>query len=116
MNTLSYCLQLSKDQERIAQLLTRDAWVYFSSLISQREIFHVKDIPMMPRQGFFEIANDAEMIQYYLDFADSYVSELTAVGWTEEQAQSAADQFCEKLENITGLSRGMSLDKVGVAS
>lgn len=116
MNTLSFCLQLSKEEERIAQLLTRDAWVYFSNLISQREIFHVKEIPMMPRQGFFEIANDAEMIQYYLDYADSYLHELSLAGWTEEQAVSAAEHFCSKLEKITGLQRGMSLDKVGVAS
>jgi hypothetical protein len=116
MNTLSYCLQLSREEERVAQLLTRDAWVYFSNLISQREIFHIKEIPMMPRQGFFEIANDAEIIQYYLDYADSYVSELTLAGWEESQAKNAAEQFSAKLENITGLRRGMSLDKVGVAS
>jgi hypothetical protein len=116
MNTLSFCLQLSKEEERIAQLLTRDAWVYFSNLISQREIFHVKEIPMMPRQGFFEIANDAEMIQYYLDYADSYLNELSLSGWTEEQAKCAAEQFCAKIEKVTGLQRGMSLDKVSVAS
>lgn len=116
MNTLSFCLQLSKEEERIAQLLTRDAWVYFSNLISQREIFHVKEIPMMPRQGFFEIANDAEMIQYYLDYADSYLNELSLAGWTEEQATNAVERFCAKLEEVSGLQRGMSLDTVGVAS
>ncbi len=116
MNTLSYCLQLSKEEERIAQLLTRDAWLHFSNLISQREIFHIKEIPMMPRQGFFEIANDAEMIQYYLDGADSYIHELTLAGWTEEQAKAAAEQFCVKMESITGLRRGTPLDKLSVAS
>jgi hypothetical protein len=85
-------------------------------MISQREVFHVKEIPMMPRRGSFEIANDAEMIQYYLDYADSYINELTLVGWTEEQAKSAAEDFCAKLEDVSGLRRGMSLDKVGVAS
>lgn len=116
MNTLSYCLQLTREEERVAQLLTRDAWVYFSNLISQREIFHVKEIPMMPRQGFFEIANDAEMIQYYLDYADSYIEELATLGWQECDAKEAADNFCRKLESITGLSRGMTLDRIGVAS
>jgi hypothetical protein len=116
MNTLSYCVQLSREEERIAQMLTRDAWVYFSNLISQREIFHVKEIPMMPRQGFFEIANDAEMIQYYLDYADSYVDELATLGWQECDARKAADSLCQKLENITGLRRGASLEKVGFAS
>jgi len=115
MNTLSYCLELSREEERIAQLLTRDAWVYFSNLISQREIFHIKEIPMMPRQGFFEIANDAEMIQYYLDYADSYSAELSKVGWSEEQARNAAEAFASKLEAATGLRRGMVQEHVGVA-
>jgi len=115
MVTASYFLTLSRDEERIAQLLTRDAWVYFSSQISQRELFHVKEIPMMPRRGEFEITNDAEVIQYYLDLAASYSEELTLVGWSPDQIASAVESLVDKLESATGLQRGMSLGRVGVA-
>jgi len=103
----SYSLELTSDEEKIAQLLTRDAWGYFSALISQREIFHVKEIPMMPRRGVFEITNDAEIIQYYMDAASNYTDELAMYEWTEERASAAAASFVSKLEQLTGLRRGM---------
>lgn len=106
MSSSRYSLTLSSDEEKIAQLLTRDAWGYFSSLISSRELLHVKDIPLMPRRGSFSLSPDEELIQYYLDFADAYVQELALFGWDEERTSSAADSFASKLEEISGQLRG----------
>jgi len=75
-----YQIRLEKDEEKIAQLLTRDAWGYFSSLISNRELFHVKQIPMMPRQGELVLPTDEELVQYYLDYASAYTEELALLG------------------------------------
>lgn len=97
---------LTKDEEKIAQLLTRDAWVYFSNMISNREIFHVKDIPMMPRNGNFNISVDEELIQYYLNFAGAYSKELQTLGWEDSRSRSAAEAFCAKLEDVSGQIRG----------
>ena len=101
-----YHITLEKDEEKIAQLLTRDAWGYFSSLISNRELFHVKDIPMMPRRGTLSIAADEELIQYYLDYAAAYSEELSLYGWDSKRIDLAADGFASKLESISGQLRG----------
>jgi hypothetical protein len=110
-----YSIALGKDEEKIAQLLTRDAWGYFSALISQREAFHVKEIPMMPRGGLLEIANDAELIQYYIDNADTYREELAMYQWDEARYEAAAASFVDKVEQATGLRRGMGTASVGMA-
>ena len=106
MGNPKYLIALTQDEEKIAQLLTRDAWGYFSALISHRELFHVKDIPMMPRQGTLAITPDEELIQYYLDFAIAYSEELSLYGWDAARAHSAADGLATKLEQISGQVRG----------
>lgn len=113
MNTFSYSFTLGSDEEKIAQLLTRDAWLYFSEQISARESFHVKEIPMMPRRGSFELANDAELIQYYVDHADKYGDELRLHGWEAPRAEAAAENFATLIEEATGIKRGADLGRVG---
>ena len=113
MNTKSFTISLSPNEEKIAQLLTRDAWVYFSSMISQRDLFHVKEIPMMPRRGVMEIENDAELIQYYVDHAHGYSDELALLGWDSEECLWAADSFVAKMEAETGILRGTEMVKFG---
>jgi hypothetical protein len=113
MNKKSFTLSLSPNEEKVAQLLTRDAWVYFSSMISQRDLFHVKEIPMMPRRGVMEIDNDAELIQYYVDHAHGYSEELALLGWDAEESLWAADSFVAKMEAETGILRGTQLVKFG---
>ncbi len=113
MNTLSYSFTLGSDEEKIAQLLTRDAWLFFSEQISARESFHVKEIPMMPRRGAFELANDAELIQYYVDYADKYRDELRILGWESKRAQTAAENFAILIEEATGIKRGTDIGRVG---
>lgn len=111
MSTTTFSLSLDRNEERLAQLLTRDAWNYFSSLISQRELFHVKDIPMMPRRGCFELPDDQEIIQYYLEFASAYSDELTLLGWEAEAIQGAAASFVKKVEEATGYQRSQQPEK-----
>jgi hypothetical protein len=106
MTSTRYELILTPDESKIAQLLTRDAWGYFSSLISSRELFHVKDIPLMPRRGTFSLPPDEELIQYYLDFAGAYAEELALYGWDERRAMGAANSFVEKLESVSGQVQG----------
>jgi len=106
MDKKLYSISLTPDEEKIAQLLTRDAWTYFGNMISAREIFHVKDIPMMPRRGCFSVSPDEELVQYYLDFALAYEAELALVGWDRERAALAADGFVAKLEDVSGQVRG----------
>ena len=108
MTAPRYNLTLTPDEEKIAQLLTRDAWGFFSSLISSRELFHVKDIPMMPRRGAFSLVPDEELIQYYLDFAGAYTDELRLYGWEDPRTHDAAESFVVKLEQISGQRRGHS--------
>jgi hypothetical protein len=82
-------------------------------MISQRDLFHVKEIPMMPRRGMMEIENDAELIQYYVDHAHGYSDELTLLGWDAEEALWAADSFVAKMEAQTGILRGTEMVKFG---
>lgn len=100
-------VHLPPEEEKLAQLLTRDAWLHFSSLITQRDLFHVKEIPMMPREGVIEFADDLEIIQYYADFAENYLDELVLRGIPEERSQLVIDSFIERLETATGIRRGM---------
>ena len=109
-------IKLTPSEERLAQLLTRDAWTYFSGLIAQREIFHVKDIPMMPRGGSIELPADLEVAQYYVDFAERYSQKMvTMYGFTPEDAKSAFEGFVGKIEGSTGVRRGMGDQKIQVA-
>ena len=101
-----YEISLSPDQEKIAQLLTRDAWGYFRSLISARELFHVKEIPLMPRRGRFSLPADEELIQYYIDYAGSYTEELALFGWSPARVEEASEGFVLCLEDISGQVRG----------
>lgn len=102
MSAQRYELTLSPDEEKIAQLLTRDAWGYFSSLIASRELFHVKDIPLIPRRGRFSLPPDEELIQYYLDFAGAYLEELAVYGWDTPRVNAATASFVEKLAEVSG--------------
>jgi hypothetical protein len=101
-----YQIPLENDEERIAQLLTRDAWSYFASLKSTREPFHIKEIPLIPRRGVLSINADEDLIQYYLDHAEAYTQELALLGWDAERVFVAADGFASKLESISGQLRG----------
>ena len=101
-----YLIALTSDEEKIVQMLTRDAASYFSSLISQRERLDIKHMPMMPRQGTLLITPDEDLIQYYLDFASAYNEELELNGWGSTRAATAADGLAEKIEAVSGQLRG----------
>jgi len=102
-----YLISLNQNEERLAQLLTRDAWTYFSELISKRQMFHVKDIPMMPRGGSLELPDDAEIAQYYVDFAHSYAEQLEIHEISTEVITETLESFVDKVERATGVRRGM---------
>jgi hypothetical protein len=108
-----YSIELSKDEETIAQLLTRDAWVYFANLISTRDLFHVKEVPLTPRRGMLHITTDQEVVHYYLCFADAYVEETRELGWDSDRYATASTGLIRKLEAASGLVRGESTDRVG---
>lgn len=93
------------DEERIAQLLTRDAWSYFSSPTELNNRVPVRAIPPMPRDGRFEIPGDPQILTYYLTFAGSYFDELKALGWPHKMYADACERFVSKLEQATGLKR-----------
>ena len=101
-----HTIHLDAHEEQLARALTRDAWGYFSSLISNRDLFHVKDIPRIPRGGRFELCSDPEVVHYYLTFASSYETELCDSGWSPENFASTCESFCQKVENATGMKRG----------
>lgn len=103
-----YLISLNPQEERLAQLLTRDAWVYFSDLISRRQTFHVKDIPMMPRGGSLELPDDLEIAQYYVDQAICYQEELALYGIQGSEFEAAHDGLVDKVESATGVRRGMA--------
>jgi hypothetical protein len=103
---MHYIIPMTKDEEVLAGLLTRDAWTYFASFIARQELAQVKDIPLTPRRGVFEITTDPEVIQYYLCFADAYGEELEKEGWDAERYTVVSEAFIEKLERTSGLKRG----------
>jgi hypothetical protein len=115
MTLARYLINLTPDEEKIAQLLTRDAWGYFSSLIASRELFHVKDIPLMPRNGTFSLPADEELIQYYLDYAGAYTEELAVYEWEPQRVEAAVTQFVRQLETLSGQTRGVQ-HKLGSSS
>lgn len=103
---MHYIIPMTIDEQALAGLLTRDAWTYFASFISTQELAQVKDIPLTPRRGVFEITTDPEVIQYYLCFADAYRDELKKEGWDSERYTVVSEAFVEKLERASGLKRG----------
>jgi hypothetical protein len=98
-------LQLEPDEEKIAQLLTRDAWSYFSSPTELPERAPVRSIPGMPRNGRFEFPEDPQIATYYLTFAPTYLDELRYMGWTRARYHDACESFLSKIEGATGLHR-----------
>lgn len=116
MALAKYLIALTNDEEKVAQLLTRDAWSFFSNMVSARELFRVKDIPLMPRQGTFSIATDQELIQYYLDYAGAYNEELSFLGWESVRVFTATNGFARKLEEISGQLRRSSAEPAKMAS
>lgn len=108
MSGAKYLITLEPDEETIAQLLTRDALGYFSSMLTGRDLAHLEFIPMIPRRGLFSIVPDQDLIQYYLDYASAYIEELGQNGWDPARAARSADSFVTKLEGISGQVRGAS--------
>jgi len=103
-----YLISLTKDEEVVTGLLSRDAWTFFNNSISPRELSLVKEIPLMPRRGTFSIAPDEELIQYYLDHAHLYDQELHLLGWEPLRISQASAGFVRKLEDISGQLRAVS--------
>jgi len=100
-----YTLELEFDEERIAQLLTRDAWSYFASPTELAERFPVREVPTMPRNGVFIVPADPMIITYYLNFAGSYYEELKELGWPPRMYVEACERLLTKIETATGLKR-----------
>ena len=100
-----FTLHLEFDEERIAQLLTRDAWSYFSSPTELKNRFPVREIPPMPHNGEFHMPSDPTIVNYYLNFATSYYSELKELGWPPAMYREACDRLLRKIESATGLRR-----------
>ncbi len=100
-----YLLALSTDEEKVAQLLTRDVWTFLGDMVSPSHLYGIKNIPLMPRQGTFSISADPELIQYYLDYATKYTEELTSIGWAPSRLSAATNGFTRKLEDISGQRR-----------
>ncbi len=108
MAIAKYLISLTKDEEVIAGLLSRDAWSFFNNSIPPRELSLVKEIPLMPRRGTFSIAPDEELIQYYLDYAHGYHEELHLLGWEPLRIAQVSGGFVRKLEDISGQLSGVS--------
>ena len=102
MAPAKYLIALTNDEEKVAQLLTRDAWSFFTDIVSSLDHSHAKEMPCMPRQGTFVIAADPELIQYYLDYAQAYNEELNRLGWEVRRSAVASSGFAKKLEEISG--------------
>ena len=98
-------IALEPDEEKIAQLLTRDAWSYFSSPTELPNRAPVRSIPAMPRNGWFELIRDPAIMTYYLTFAGTYLDELIYMGWTRARYHDACESFLSKVERATGLHR-----------
>lgn len=100
-----FAMPLEFDEEKIAQLLTRDAWSYFSSPTELPNRAPVRAIPFMPRRGHFELPDDPQIITYYLTFAGTYLDELSQLGWTRARYHDACEGFLSKVEHATGFRR-----------
>ncbi|MEY4668529.1 MAG: hypothetical protein RL518_1228 [Pseudomonadota bacterium] len=101
-------LLLEPDEEKIAQLLTRDAWSYFASPTELPNRAPVRAIPGMPRAGRFELPDDPLIATYYLTFAGTYLDELRAMGWNRARYHDVCESFLAKIESATGLRRRAS--------
>jgi hypothetical protein len=109
MAMAKYLISLTKDEEILAQLLTRGAWNFFNSSGATRELSLVKEIPLIPRRGTFTITTDEELIQYYLDYAQTYDKELRELGWDSCRIHNAGEGFARKLEDISGQLRASAV-------
>jgi len=98
-------IALDPDEVKIAQLLTRDAWSYFASPTELANRAPVRTIPGMPRNGSFTLPKDPQIISYYLAFADTYMHELSSMGWAPRRFHDVCDSFLGKMERATGLHR-----------
>jgi hypothetical protein len=103
-----YEIHLTPIEERLGQILTRNAWTYFNDLISTREVFQVKEIPMMPRGGVLLLPQDLEIAQYYVDEAPAAAAQLTIYGYQDDEAEAAAVTFTEKVCAATGIHPGLT--------
>jgi hypothetical protein len=103
-----YEIHLTAIEERLGQIVTRDAWAYFNNLIATRDVFQVKEIPMMPRGGVLILPNDLEIAQYYVDHAPVAAAQLMVYGYQDSDAEVAAVTFIEKLCAATGVHPGLT--------
>lgn len=97
-----HSIELDFEEEKIAQLLTRDAWSYFSSPTELHDRTPVRAIPSMPRSGRFEVPQEPQLIWYYLTFAESYFEEVKYFGWTGRRYSDVCGRFVAKIEHATG--------------
>ena len=109
-------IRLEPDEEKIAQLLTRDAWSYFSSPTELPNRAPVRSIPGMPRNGCFAIPDDTQLITYYASFAGSYLDELRSMGWTRARYHDACESFLTKLNGAAGSPRSSQGPDLRIAS
>jgi hypothetical protein len=98
-------IRLELDEEKIAQLLTRDAWSYFSSPTELPNRAPVRVIPGMPRNGQFLLPDDTQILTYYLTFVGTYFDELRGMGWTRARYHDACESFLDKIERATNQHR-----------
>jgi hypothetical protein len=102
---LHYPLHLDFDEERVAQILTRDAWSYFSSPTELPDRHPVREVPKMPANGVFRLSDDPTIISYYLNFAPTYYDELKELGWPPRMYMDACERLISKIERATGAKR-----------
>ena len=103
-----YILHLDHDEENIAQLLTRDAWIRFKAGGALKGADHRGEIPPMPRSGTFEVPRNPEIVRYFLAASDTYYPELAAMGWRPPRFLRAKEGFLRKLEGASGVKRPRS--------
>lgn len=101
----AYILHLDRDEENIAQLLTRDAWTRFRSQGRAKREDHRREIPPMPHSGVFEVPRSIEIVRYFLSASDTYYDELAAMGWEVPRFLRAKEGFLRKLERVSGVKR-----------
>jgi hypothetical protein len=100
-----YILHLDHDEENIAQLLTRDAWVHFRRSGRRTNKDKLSEIPPMPHSGVFEVPKDPEIVSHFLSASDTYFDELAAMGWNAPRFVRAKEGFTKKLERASGARR-----------
>jgi hypothetical protein len=90
-------IAVDRDEEKIAQLLTRDAWRTLNARHVEQSPFSTAKIPRMPIGGYFEFIADSELLRYYLDQAEAYQAEMTGMGWGPKRYQAACRAFKKKV-------------------